>query len=247
MTITPFCKFLDHSRRDLCTLILLMGWAGAAHAQVVFTETYRTYTEDFSSLVYGVDRPWMDNRTLPGWFYLPTFAPSSADEINYVFTHGPNGTPGLQLYADRAEPPSLRALGSLTNGEIENGFSISQVVYGFSLQNDSNSVLETLTVSFDQVQWYGGNAAASDRRTFFYSTDATDLESGTWTAVPALDLHDFQNGQGEMLPVVTARAATLENLGLKVGGTIWFRWVDQQSEGGNAGAGLAALKVSAAK
>ncbi len=238
------------SRRSFLPIFLIWVLAtGAisysAKAQIVFTETFHTYTEDFSSMAYGLDKPWIDNRTLPGWFYLPTFGPSSAMEVSSIYTQGPNGTPGLQLFTDTDNPPTIRALGSLTNGAIENQYWVSQVIFGFSIQNDSNAVIDAITISFDQVQWYGGTAAAADSMEFSYSTDATDLESGTWIAVSDLDLKDFKNGQGGVPLTIRPREATLSNLALKVGGTIWFRWVDKQAEGGNAGAGVANLKVSA--
>lgn len=228
-------------------LVALLAAAHPAQGQVVFTETYHDYTEDFSSLTYGVDQPWMDNKTLPGWFYLPTFGSGSDVETRYVYTEGPNGLPGLQLYTDTNTPPTIRALGSLTNGGVENGFWISRTILGFSIQNDGNSVIDALSVSFDQVQWYGGTAAAQDVMEFSYSTDATDLESGTWTTVSELDIRDLKNGQGAVPVTVTPRSATLSNVGWKVGGAIWFRWVDKQAEGGNAGAGIANVKVSVTK
>jgi len=151
----------------------------------------------------------------------------------------------LQLFTDASNPPTIRALGSLTNGGVENQYWISRIVFGFSIENDSNTVIDAISISFDQVQWYGGTAAAADSMKFSYSTDATDLESGTWTEVSELDLGGFRNGQGGVTPVITPRTATLPNLGLKVGGTILFRWVDKQADGGNAGAGIANLKVTA--
>lgn len=222
---------------------VLIARPSALNAQVVLSDGNYTYNQDFSSIPYGFDGLWTNNSTLAGWYYTPTFGPGSDTTPRYIWTQGGNPTPGLQLYT--SVDASVRSLGSLTSGSVVGGYNVSQVLYGFQTLNSGSLTVTEISLAFNQLQWYGGTAASSDTIQFAYSLDATSLTTGTWTNVNALSLGDFINGDGGISLVTTPRSASITGLSLANGQSIWFRWTDNDADGGDAGAGLSSVSLNA--
>ena len=213
--------------------ILAAGCVETGRTQVVLNSgnnyTYQMSLLDLSS---GGDQPWVDNSTLPGWYYSP-------NATNLILTNGGNPTPGLQLYVNPVDSDA-RALGSLTD------FSLNSLYYGLQVTNGGSDVLTEFTISFYQVQWYGGNDAVNDTKPFAYSTDATSLTTGTWNSFTTLNLTGFSNGDGGIAPIVVFRSATITGLSIEQGESVWLRWYDGDAiDGGDAGAGVTDLSVIA--
>lgn len=87
-------------------------------------------------------------------------------------------------------------------------------------------------------QWRLGALNGADKLSFAYSLDATALNTGTWTAVPALDaVSPVTSGTAEQkldgnLPSNRAAVSgTLSGLALAPGTTLWLRWVDVNDPG----------------
>jgi hypothetical protein len=89
-----------------------------------------------------------------------------------------------------------------------------------------------LAITFNCEQWRIGltNRGAADRLIFEYSTDATSLATGTWTAFSGLDCPSTVisgtvgalNGNINRTPV----AGTVTGLNILNNTTFWLRWTD---------------------
>ena len=224
---------------------LVIGSRASLNAQVVLTDGSYTYNQNFSSIPYGFDGQWTNNSTLQGWYYTPTFGEGSSTDVRYIWTQGGNPTPGLQLYTNAEDPPTIRGLGSLTSGSVVGGYNVSQVLYGFQTLNSGSMTVSEISLAFNQLQWFGGTAASLDSVQFAYSLDATSLTTGTWTTVSALSLGGFVDGEGGISLVTTPRSASITGLELANGQSIWFRWTDNDIDGGDAGAGISNLSMTA--
>ncbi len=135
-----------------------------------------------------------------------------------------------------------RAFGSLTTG------SISTILLGAALQNNTGSTIDKLVVSYKGEQWRTGGNAGGDSLYFEYSLNATDLSNGTWLPFNALDFaapifggsgtnldgNLPANGQA-FLDTITLTSPVLS------GDTIWVRWRDQDIQGSDDGMAIDSL------
>lgn len=168
-----------------------------------------------------------------GWTYDEA---DTAANGSYAISHG-TGSAG-DTYSLGAAASSDRALGSLASGSL-------QSTLGAFYQNDTGATITTLSITYTGEQWRLGSADGNfDRLDFAYSTDATTLDSGTWTEVNALDFGspvntgatgalDGNNGANR-----TAIGFTLSGLSIAPGSTFWLRWVDPDIGGSDDALGI---------
>ncbi|MES2773895.1 MAG: CehA/McbA family metallohydrolase [Bacteroidota bacterium] len=186
-----------------------------------------TYTQDFNTLATTGT-----SSVLPtGWLFAET-----GTNANTSYTANNGGSTSGDTYSFGTGTASDRALGGLRSGSLVPSF-------GAIVKNNSGATLSTLVVSYTGEQWRVGALNRADRLDFQYSTNATNLTSGTWTNVDALDFTG---------PVVTPVGAVDGNLpgssvaisfiikGLAVanGANIVFRWVDFDASGSDDGLGI---------
>ncbi|MDB5251076.1 MAG: C-terminal target protein [Flaviaesturariibacter sp.] len=126
-----------------------------------------------------------------------------------------------------------RALGILASGS-------TVPVMGTSFTNGtaSNQVITGFTINATSEQWRTGNNAVVERVVFEYSTDATSLNSGTWTAVTNLDLIEIQSADNSNVAIDgnnaanrTAISGSVTGINVLNGGTFWIRWRDTDNSG----------------
>ncbi len=193
------------------TVLGIAALSIVANAQVSMTNS--PYSQTFDSLpATGTSLPWTDNAMpgLTGWYSsLSTF---SAD-------NGSSAADGR--YSLGTTSSGERALGShALSGAIH--------WYGARLNNATTSTFTSLNVNYFGEQWRSGSALP-DVLAFDYSTNATSLGSGTWTAVTALD-YNAQNFtaagviDGNLTPNRTNLAATITGLNWTSGTDMWIRW-----------------------
>ena len=80
---------------------------------------------------------------------------------------------------------ALRRTQSARSGSLGSG-SVSTIVYGALLINTGSGPITDLTISYAGEMLRRGTAA-SDLLTFSYSTDASNITTGTFTNVAALN------------------------------------------------------------
>ncbi len=213
--------------------------ASSLSAQFAFSPGNLVYSEDFSGLDVTTSpsssKPWVDDVTVPHWRARVSDAPATS----YNVTHGTSGASGLQVWHAQ-DGTNRRALGSLTDINNRNA------LLAFGMLNSTGSVIDEIQIDFTQVQWYGGTVAAIDKVAFSYQVNYNSHTGGAWTTFSALDMDGFSNGGGGLSEAIfTEKSATLGGLAWQPGEQLWIRWLDLRASGGNAGAGLDSISITA--
>jgi uncharacterized repeat protein (TIGR01451 family) len=171
-----------------------------------------------------------NNLTLTGWFMTETGG-GARDNDQYAVDTGGSNTGDTYSYG--AAGNSERALGGLQSGTLV-------PVIGACFTNNTGGALSSLDVAYTGEQWRISNTAAArdDRMDFQYSLNATDLTTGTWTDVNALD---FTNPiktagtagalDGNAAANRTAVSSSIASLSIANGATFWIRWNDLNASG----------------
>lgn len=123
---------------------------------------------------------------------------------------------------------SDRALGSLATA------TLAPVYLGAKLVNNTGTTVNTLEVTYIGEQWRLGSSGTIDSLRFELSTDATSLNTGTWTPYNSLKF---------VSPVTTGTAGALNGndspnrtlinneitgfTAIPNGANVWIRWVDE--------------------
>ncbi len=127
---------------------------------------------------------------------------------------------------------SDRALGTLSSGT-------TSPALGASFTNNTGSVISGFSLSGFSEQWRSGSSNAINETVIFeYSTDATSLSTGTWTAVSSLNLVEILTTtttaaavDGNNVANRTTISGNISSVNLATGGTIWIRWRDADVTG----------------
>jgi predicted extracellular nuclease len=175
------------------------------------------------------------NTTLPAGWYITEGGGGARDNEQYAVDTGGSNTGDIYSYGSAAA--TERALGELRSGTLI-------PLLGAKFTNNTGVTITSLDVSYTGEQWRIGNisTARDDRMDFQISTNATDLSTGTYTDVNALD---FTN------PVKTAAAAgaldgnnaanriaissTISGLSIPDGASFFVRWSDLDASGADDG------------
>lgn len=203
---------MKRSLQILLTLLVVAPIALSA-AIVIPTDGENVYTQNFASLSGGT---WSDDGTLSGWYA------DWPNEPNWIAVPS-GGSNGLIRYYDVYTPTAEYGLGS------RNTSGNNIVVFGAEFQNGTGSEINGINIDYQGEQWYHGTQTTDAGLVFEYSTDATSLSTGTWTAVSALDFDaPLTGGTGVLLgtPSVISSIASDITLSVANGGTFWIRWTD---------------------
>ena len=104
-------------------------------------------------------------------------------------------------------------------------------------RKNTGSTVTSLQFRVRFAQWVQGNNAAVERIQFEYSTNATDVNGGTWTPATALDLVEFVSPTGTSGGNLDGYAntqvlvASLSGISVANGSTIAIRWRDVNDAG----------------
>jgi endonuclease I len=205
--------------------LLMISWCAPANAQqqgagsVAFNGGA---SQDFNSLAVSGT-----SSTLPaGWYFV-----ESGSNANTTYAAGNGSDAGGNTYSFGSTGSSERAFGARGSGSLV-------ATLGTQVVNTSGATLTSLQVAFVTEQWRLGDLNGSDRLTFAYSTNATSLTSGTWTAVPALDaISPVTSGtadaalDGNLAANRAAVSATINGLSIANNGILWLRWSDANDAG----------------
>jgi hypothetical protein len=208
-------------RNTTLLAVIALGAPLPLRAQCVsLTTSGAAYTQDFDTLS-NVAGSTTNVLTITGWFMTETGG-GARDNEQYAVDTGSSNTGDTYSYG--AAGSTERALGGLLSGTLI-------PLFGGCFTNDSGATISSLGVAYTGEEWRLGTAARTDRIDFQYSTDATDLTTGTWTDVDALDFTTpvtVTTGakDGNAAENRTTRSASVTGLAIPDGATFWIRWTD---------------------
>lgn len=200
--------------------------------QINLTATGGSYSENFNSMT-------ATGTALPaGW---------SAVRLAGTGTNGQALTPVVTtgtansgaVYNVGAAAAADRALGTLASGSTAPAFGVSFI-------NNTGSNINSFQFAAVSEQWRTGTSNAIDEIVFFeYSTDATSLTTGTWTAVASFNLTEVLTTtitaaavDGNAASNKVAVSGNISTINVANGSTVWLRWRDRDDAGSD---GLYAL------
>jgi uncharacterized repeat protein (TIGR01451 family) len=171
-----------------------------------------------------------NNLTIPGWFMTETGG-GTRDNEQYAVDTGASNTGDTFSYG--AAGATDRALGGLRSGSLIPSF-------GACFTNNTGTTVTSLAVAYTGEEWRLGTAARTDQLTFEYSTNATDLSTGSWIAVTALnfvtpDTATAGAKNGNAASARTALSSTISSLSIANGATFWIRWTDVDASSADDG------------
>jgi predicted extracellular nuclease len=183
---------------------------------------------------------------LPTGWYLAELGTGAAADGSYVVGTGSSNAGGA--YSFGAASATDRALGSLGSG------SVTPIHYGAQFTNNTGSVISSVTVTYVGEMWRRGTATAGEGLTFAYSVDATNLTTGTFTAVPALafvspgdicSITQNINTNGNDSNCRRQITATITGLTIPDGQSFWIRWTDTDTGGSDDGMSIDDVTITA--
>jgi len=188
------------------------------------------YNEEFDGMGASVT----DTNYLPGWTAINTV---NGATLTMAVANGSESN-GNAYNVGRTDVEE-RAFGTLAD-------AATIPAIGAVFTNNTGGSVSKISIQARMEQWrQSGNASVNESVAFYYSLDATSLNSGTWTAVTALNLN-------EKLTTTTTSMAVNGNLSANYkfplqsiismnwanGTNLWIKWVDTNDAGSN---GLYAL------
>lgn len=209
--------------RPLSLVLVAAMIPAAASAQTALTTT--NYSQNFDTLASSGST---GSALPPGVAIIETGA-----NANATYGIGTGSSNAGNSYSFGAAGSTERALGSLASGSLE-------TMFGFLFTNGLGATITGFDFSYTGEQWRLGTSN-DDRLTFEYSTNATSLTNGTWTAVSALDfLPAVTTGtegalNGNLAANQRSLAATISGLSIASGANFAFRWTDLNSTGNDHG------------
>src|ERR1044071_115450 len=183
------------------------------------------YTQNFDTLASS----GTSSSVPTGWDFS-----ESGPNANTPSTAGPGSGNAGDTYSFGASASSERAFGQLRSGSL-----ISTL--GGSFTNNTGWTLTSLDVAYIGEQWLLGATGRNDRMDFQYSTNATSLTTGTWTAVTALNFTGPVSAgtvgllDGNAAANRVAVSSTVTGLSIANGATFWIRWTDLDASGADDG------------
>jgi uncharacterized protein len=213
----------------LVLLALALGGAQARAQCVSLTTLGSASTQNFDTLSNTAGST-TNNLTITGWFMTESGG-GARDNEQYAVDTGSSTTGDTYSYG--AAAATDRALGALRSGTLI-------PIYGACFTNNTGSTVTSLAVAYTGEQWRLGTAARTDQINFEYSTNATDLVTGTYTGVSALTFVTPVTAttgakDGNSAANRTALSSTIASISIANGATFWIRWTDTDATGADDG------------
>jgi hypothetical protein len=181
------------------------------------------------------------NTALPTGWYITETGGGARDNEQYGADNGGSNTGDIYSYGTTGS--TERALGSLRSGTLI-------PVYGAKFTNNTGSTITSLDISYAGEEWRLGTAARTDRLDFQISTDATDLSTGTYTDVDALDFTTPNTAttgakDGNLAANRTIVTSSISGLSLANGATFFIRWIDIDAANADDGLSVDDFSITA--
>jgi len=171
------------------------------------------------------------NTTLPTGWYITETGGGARDNEQYAVDTG--GSTTGDTYSYGAAAATDRALGGLQSGTLI-------PVFGAKFTNNTGVTVTSLDITYTGEEWRLGTAARTDQINFEISTNATDLSTGTYTGVAALnfvtpDTVTTGAKNGNAAGERTTLTATISSLSVPNGASFFIRWTDTNASGADDG------------
>jgi DNA/RNA endonuclease G (NUC1)/fibronectin type 3 domain-containing protein len=171
------------------------------------------------------------NSALPTGWYITETGGGARDNEQYAVDTG--GSTTGDIYSYGAAASTDRALGALRSGTLI-------PLFGAKYTNNTGATISSLVISYNGEEWRLGTAARTDQINFEYSTNATDLSTGTYTGVAALnfvtpDTATTGAKNGNAAADRTALSTTISGLSIPNGASFFIRWTDTDATGADDG------------
>ncbi len=160
---------------------------------------------------------------------------------NFQINAGSSATGGVFSYGTGAGTD--RALGSLSSAG-----AISR--FGATFVNNTGQAITQFTLSYTGEQWRHGGATTANTLTFSYGLNPTDLNTGTFTNVSALNFTGLSVSatgaalDGNAAANRTAISSTVTGLSWGPGQTLVIRWTDVDDAGSDDGLAIDNVNLS---
>ena len=226
--------------KKLLTIIGLATamFVSAAQAQIAYTSTNNTYTQDFNSLGTNSSTTWANNTTLAGWYAL---APLT-NPVTIAAQTG-SGSSGLLANFSAAQTNANRSLGWVFANSV--GAQGSYASIGFGISNATGLTLDSFSLAYTGREWrgYSNNTATL----FFqykiggsFDNDPTTSQSGSnWVDFSNLNFvlpvtNNNAQVNGLVSPNFTSLSNTVAGLSWAADQVLWVRWRQQNLAGSDA-------------
>jgi predicted extracellular nuclease len=198
-----------------------------------------TYTQDFDTLSNTAGST--TNTILPPGWYITETGGGARDNEQYAVDTG--GSTTGDIYSYGAAGSTDRALGQERSGTLI-------PVFGAEFSNDTGATITSLNIAYTGEQWRLGTAGRTDQMNFEISFNATDLTTGTWTNVAALnfvtpDTATTGAKNGNAAADRVDLSTVLSGLNIAPGTVFWIRWVDQDATGADDGLAVDNFSITA--
>ena len=225
-------------------------FVSATQAQIAYTSTNNTYTQDFDSLGTNASVAWTNNTSLSGWFALA----SLSNPVTIANVTGSGTTPsGLANFSSNSLA-SNRSLGWIVGNA--SGVAGTYVSMGLGISNSTGSLLDSFSLAYTGREWRG---YSNNTPTLFFQykiggsfdNATTNALSGPgWTDFSALNfVLPVTNGNaqvnGLLSPNFTSISNTVTGLTWNNDDVLWLRWRQQNLSGNDAQMAIDDLSFSA--
>lgn len=210
-------------------ITVTIGWVSLTNASSV----YNQYFDGLANTGTG-SVAWANNSTIAGWY---------AGGTSYTVGTG-TGTTGTMYSFGTASGNTNRSLGSLSSGGTGTQY------YGVRFKNEGTTNITSITVTYAGEQWRN-SAAAANSNTIEYLVDATAINSGTWTNIPALTFTSPITGgsaaalNGKAIANRMSGITSTVTVTVAPGHEIWLRNVDIDNSGTDHAMAMDSLNVNA--
>jgi len=211
-------------------------------AQVNYSSTNNTYTQNFNSLGTNTSDAWVNNSNLPGWYALA--ASNAFDPPTSIVRQTGSSTTGALGNFSTTTTTADRSIGWVFANAVGPVGTFASI--GFGLSNTTGLSLDTFTLGYTGREWRGysnntPNLTVQYKLGGSFDNSVTNSLSGdaNWITISALTF---------VLPVTNNNAQTdglstglFESLTATVSGiawdneeVLWFRWRQENLAGTDA-------------
>ncbi len=229
----PYCLGQNIQLNSLPNGAAIYSWSGVNN----YTNAPQIYNQNFDA--QGITTvSWTNNATISNWYAAHNVLAANG----IVADNGANNTGNIYNYGTNAADRAIGSLASITTGTID---------FGVKITNTTGAPVNQINVSYMGEQWRVGDGNNVDKLRFSYSTNATALNTGTYTNFNDLDfaapIISLTGGtlNGNLAGNRTARNSTIVlATPLAAGATVWFKWTDIDDFGADAGMAVDDLVVT---
>lgn len=200
----------------LAIILLLTAGMEMVKCQISLEAYQIPHAENFNTLAITGS----SNTIVPfGWHFT-----EERTNGNGYYTASDGSTGGGNTYSFGKTGSTERAFGSIASGTVKSSI-------GAKFINNTGGVITRLLVTYKGECWRSGMVGRSDKIDFQYSSNATNLSTGTWYDHNLLDFTGPQSSvsgslDGNALENSKIISSEITGLNLPQGANFWIKFVD---------------------